>query len=215
MVSPTAHDPDPSVKESAVRRASWLMACVCVCLLTLSPALSPAAAPAARPGVNPATKVSPWSAGFLGSYGQTTGAGDSYNVVTGRFFVGYRFFTDPESQFTLTLRIEVLGAGYSDTQSGGEFGIIPELRLKFWTGTVAPFIEFGIGPTNNDVDTRNFAPGINFRSHIGGGVDIALVPDVALTLGLRLSHVSNGGIEQRNQGITFIEFLAGLTFYFN
>ncbi|MBU0515754.1 MAG: acyloxyacyl hydrolase [Proteobacteria bacterium] len=198
-----------------MRRASWLMACLCVCWLTFSPVLSPAAPRATRPGVAPARKVSPWSAGFLASYGRTMGHGDSFNVATGRFFVGYRFYTDPESRVSLTLRIEFLGSGYSDTQTGAEFGIIPELRLKFWTGTVSPFIGLGIGPTNNDVDTRNFAPGINFRSHIGGGVDIALVPDVALSLGVRLNHVSNGGIEQRNQGITFMEALVGLIFYFN
>jgi hypothetical protein len=174
-----------------------------------------AAAPAAKPGTSPAKQLSRWSVGILGGYGPSTGTSDTYNVVTGRFFVGYRFFTEPEGQFSVTLRVELLGAGYSDTESGGEVGLIPGLRFKFWSGTVSPYFEFGIGPVNNTVDTPNFAPGINFRSYAGAGVDVAVVQDVALTLGVRINHVSNGGIEKRNQGISFFEGVIGLVFYLN
>ncbi len=184
-----------------------------VCLLIAWPALSPAATPAPKPGTSSAQQISPWSVGILMGYGRSMGTTDTYNVVTGRFFVGYRFYTEPEGAFSATLRIELLGAGYSDTASGSEIGIIPGLRLKFWTGTVSPYLEFGIGPVSNSLDTRNFAPGLNFRSYAGGGVDVAVVPDVALTLGLRINHVSNGGIERRNQGISFVEGMIGLVFY--
>jgi hypothetical protein len=193
-----------------VRRPAY---CLLVCLLIAWPTLSFAADGAPKPAAPAAKPLSRWSVGVLGGYGPSMGTTDTYNVATGRFFVGYRFFTDPQGQFSLTLRVDLLGAGYSDTATGSEFGIIPGLRIKFWTGTVSPYLEFGIGPVSNTVDTRNFAPGINFRSYGGAGVDVAIVPDVALTLGLRINHVSNAGIEQRNQGITFVEGVIGLVFY--
>jgi hypothetical protein len=190
-----------------------LASCLLVCLLTAWPALAPAASPAPRTGTAPSQQISPWSVGFMAGYGRSMGTTDTYNVGVGRFFVGYRFYTEPQGQFSITLRLELLGAGYSDTASGSEFGIIPGLRFKFWTGTVSPYFEFGIGPVHNSVDTPNFAPGLNFHSYAGGGVDVAIVPDVALTLGLRIDHVSNAGVEKRNQGITYLEGVLGLVFY--
>lgn len=155
-----------------------------------------------------------WEAGVLGSYGVVQGHGDPYNVVTFRFFIGYRLLSSKAANMSLTLRIELLGAGYSDTASGSEFGIVPGIRLKFHWGLIAPYLECGIGPVYNDLDTNNFAPGLNFRSHGGLGIDIAISDDAYFTVGGRISHISNAGANTRNQGITPTEGLVGLTFRF-
>jgi hypothetical protein len=93
-------------------------------------------------------------------------------------------------------------------------GFTPLIRYNFLAGDHwVPFVQIGAGLLALDFDLRNQSDGFNFSLHAGLGVHYFLSERTALTGELRLHHISNTGIHERNDGINTGLIHFGLTFF--
>jgi lipid A 3-O-deacylase len=112
--------------------------------------------------------------------------------------------------------------GYWDLQLGQwkgastvtDIGLTPTFRLQRNTG-YGPYLEGAIGfhylSSKNITTAKQFSTNFQFGDHIGAGVRFG--PKGNWDLGLRLQHLSNGGIKKPNPGINFT--LLRLQYHFN
>ena len=64
------------------------------------------------------------------------------------------------------------------------------------------------------IDSPALAHAFNFTPQAGGGVDIALNPQLALQVAYRFRHSSNAGIYKENPAFNVNFFQAGLNYYY-
>jgi len=64
-----------------------------------------------------------------------------------------------------------------------------------------PYVEAGIGLIYTDFQVEGQGLRINFNPQCGAGVEYGLANGAAMTLGVRLSHISNGNLHHDNRGI--------------
>jgi opacity protein-like surface antigen len=89
------------------------------------------------------------------------------------------------------------------------------LKLHLPLGTAAKFfIEGGAGLITESFDSPAIAHAFNFTPQIGGGFDIALMPQLGLTLAYRFRHSSNAGLYDENPAFNCHFFHAGLTYFY-
>jgi hypothetical protein len=94
-----------------------------------------------------------------------------------------------------------------------EIGVSPLIaRLTFGDATLRPFVEGGEGILYTDLRKQHLGTRVQFSSQIGAGLEYALGPDLALTLGGRFRHISNAGLSKSDPGINTIYGLIGITF---
>jgi lipid A 3-O-deacylase len=95
------------------------------------------------------------------------------------------------------------GGRHSYTQ----FGVLPTLRFKLSQGRSPWYIELGIGASFLDrrfeTAEREFSTRFNFYDVVGAGYVFG--EHRQHELGLRLVHVSNGGIRKPNPGEEFVQ----------
>ncbi|HZP88426.1 MAG TPA: acyloxyacyl hydrolase [Burkholderiales bacterium] len=87
-----------------------------------------------------------------------------------------------------------------------DFSLTPILRVAPAkpSGFVTPYVEAGIGVhllTETRVADRRFGSAFQFGELIGVGLRFGSRQQV--DVGMRAQHVSNGGIAQPNEGLTF------------
>jgi lipid A 3-O-deacylase len=100
----------------------------------------------------------------------------------------------------------------ADGPAGGresytQFGLLPTLRLHLSQGRSPWFLEVGIGVSWMDsrfrTAGRSFSTRFNFYDVLGAGYVFGLHRQHEL--GLRLLHISNGGIQEPNPGQEFLQ----------
>ena len=95
----------------------------------------------------------------------------------------------------------------TENHSLTEVGITPVFRLQSKSPVLSgltPYVELGIGAhllSNTEIDGRNLSTSFQFGEHLGIGVMFGKGNN--FDLGYRLHHLSNAGIKQPNNGITF------------
>jgi opacity protein-like surface antigen len=100
-------------------------------------------------------------------------------------------------------------------QTGSEFGFTPMLKLSLPIfSRLLFFIEGGAGLIAENFNSPAIAHTFNFTPQVGGGVDIALKPNLAFTLAYRFRHSSNAGLYDRNPAFDVHFFQGGLTYYY-
>lgn len=82
------------------------------------------------------------------------------------------------------------------------------LRIKNWV----PYAEAGIGLIYTDFQVEDQGSRINFNPQLGLGLEYPLENGGALTLGLRLHHLSNGNLLKDNRGVNSALFQVGYLF---
>jgi opacity protein-like surface antigen len=98
--------------------------------------------------------------------------------------------------------------------TGWEGGLSPLLKLSFPLGNRALlFLEGGAGIIWENFKSVTVTRTFNFTPQFGGGVDIALTRDWALTLAYRFRHSSNASIYKENSDLNVNLFQVGLTYY--
>ncbi len=98
--------------------------------------------------------------------------------------------------------------------TGSEFGVTPLLKLSLpLGGKILAFLEGGAGLILENFDSPTTGSTFNFTPQVGAGLDIALTPQLALTLAYRFRHSSNAGLYERNPGLDANFFHVGLTYY--
>ena len=117
--------------------------------------------------------------------------------------------------FGLSFLVEGIISVASAEQTGFELGFTPMLRLSclVFPGVLA-HIEGGAGMITESIDSPAIAHAFNFTPQAGGGVDIALNPQLALQVAYRFRHSSNAGIYKENPAFNVNFFQAGLNYYY-
>ena len=92
-----------------------------------------------------------------------------------------------------------------------DFGIAPVLRLQRSTEGTVPYLEASLGvhllSKRHINGNREFSTAFQFGEFVGAGLLFGARQNVGL--GLRLQHVSNGGIKNPNPGLSFASVSAG------
>jgi len=98
---------------------------------------------------------------------------------------------------------------------GAEVGFTPMLKVGLPLGRGAMlFLEGGAGIISESFNSPGVAHAFNFTPQIGGGLDIALMSRLGLTVAYRFRHSSNAGIYKENPAFNVNFFHAGLTYYY-
>jgi opacity protein-like surface antigen len=104
-------------------------------------------------------------------------------------------------------------AGAEDT--GFEVGITPLVKFScLLFPSVMAYIEGGAGLISESIDSPALAHAFNFTPQVGGGFDIALTPQLALSVAYRFRHSSNAGLYNENPAFNVNFFQGGLTYYY-
>lgn len=100
-------------------------------------------------------------------------------------------------------------------ETGAEIGLTPMLKLRYplFPGVMA-FVEGGAGLISESINSPAIAHAFNFTPQVGGGFDIALRPNLALSVAYRFRHSSNAGIYNENPAFNVNFFQGGLTYFY-
>jgi len=106
-----------------------------------------------------------------------------------------------------------IGAWNGGPDTVWDYGFTPTFRYERAAGG-SPYVEAGIGvhylSTVHVASTRDFSTRFQFGDHVGVGLRFG--PGGRYDLGLRLQHLSNGGIREPNPGINFLQLRFQLHF---
>jgi opacity protein-like surface antigen len=107
-------------------------------------------------------------------------------------------------------------ASIADAEDTGfELGVTPLLKLSFLLfPPIMVYVEGGAGLISESINSPALAHSFNFTPQVGGGIDIALRPQLALSLAYRFRHSSNAGLYKENPAFNVNFFQAGLSYYY-
>jgi opacity protein-like surface antigen len=98
---------------------------------------------------------------------------------------------------------------------GFEVGFTPMVKFSCLVfPSVLAYIEGGAGIISESINSPAIAHSFNFTPQVGAGFDIALTPQVALSLAYRFRHSSNAGIYKENPAFNVNFVQAGLNYYY-
>lgn len=102
-------------------------------------------------------------------------------------------------------RYHAAGGGHDELT---QLAVVPSLRMRLDRGASPTFLEFGIGLSWFDrdfaTDARRFSTRWNFYDMVGIGHTYGGAQGQH-EVGLRLTHISNGGIRHPNPGQNFLQ----------
>lgn len=97
------------------------------------------------------------------------------------------------------------GAWDNHDNSSADFALTPVFRVERHTGGLTPYVEAAIGfhiVSRHISRERVLSTNFQFGDHLGAGMRFGARG--RYDAGLRLQHISNGGIRQPNPGIDFL-----------
>jgi hypothetical protein len=117
--------------------------------------------------------------------------------------------------FGASFVVEGIASLASADHTGFELGFTPMLKLSCLIFPSVLFhIEGGAGIISESIDSPALAHAFNFTPQVGCGVDIALTPQLALTVAYRFRHSSNAGLYKENPAFNVNFFQGGLAYYY-
>jgi hypothetical protein len=187
----------------------WLAAVLVVGVAALS--ATPARAQSIRAG------AFEWTVAAGGGIGLSGGDVDTVTSVQFLPHLGY-FVTGEVGSEALRGNFELLVEPtliYLDaSNSATVLGVAVLPRWVFATSTrVRPYLEAGGGVVGGQVDLRQTNCDVNLILEGGAGAMVFMTERVALTLGARLHHLSNGNRCSNNQGINSIIGIVGISYF--
>jgi lipid A 3-O-deacylase len=116
-----------------------------------------------------------------------------------------------------TLQWSVEGSVSRAEQEGDSrraIGVTPLFVYNFKSsGRIAAFAEAGLGLLYTDLDPERFGSSFNFTPQAGIGIRFHLTDERSIRLGVRLHHISNGGLDDdNNRSIDSHFFIVGISF---
>jgi opacity protein-like surface antigen len=103
----------------------------------------------------------------------------------------------------------------SADETGFEVGFTPMVKFSCLVfPSVLAYIEGGAGLISESINSNAIAHAFNFTPQVGGGFDIALTPQMAMSVAYRFRHSSNAGIYKENPAFNVNFFQAGLNYYY-
>ena len=117
--------------------------------------------------------------------------------------------------FGASFVVEGIASIASADEVGFELGFTPMVKFSCLVfPSVLAYIEGGAGLISESINSPALAHAFNFTPQVGGGFDIALTPQLALSLAYRFRHSSNAGIYKENQAFNVNFFQGGLNYYY-
>ena len=117
--------------------------------------------------------------------------------------------------FGVSFVVEGIISVASAEEVGFELGFTPMVKFScLLFPSVMAYIEGGAGLITESIDSPAIAHAFNFTPQFGGGFDIALTPQLALSVAYRFRHSSNAGIYKENPAFNVNFAQAGLTYYY-
>lgn len=155
-------------------------------------------------------------------YGAGLLVGSSYDpgsiglvLVQGQIVLDYdRVFWHAAPE-PLRFKLEVNGGLTTD---GNHRGLLSLNMLALYyldilrVGSWLPYVEAGIGAIYTDFKVAGQGSRINFNPQLGIGAEYPLSTGAAVSLGLRLHHLSNGDLLEDNRGVNSILLQLGYLF---
>jgi len=103
----------------------------------------------------------------------------------------------------------------SAEETGFEVGITPLVKFScLLFPSVLAFVEGGAGLISESINSPAIAHAFNFTPQVGAGFDIALTPQLALSVAYRFRHSSNAGLYEENPAFNVHFFHGGLNYYY-
>ena len=121
--------------------------------------------------------------------------------------VQWRFF-DFDS-WNIDVRGEFQMSGWYNETVGMEATLAAVARANMPLEGITPYAELGTGPALEAFDLPEQGTWFNFLNFVGVGLDISLDDGSWLEVGLRLRHISNANIDERNYGVNSIQVHIG------
>jgi opacity protein-like surface antigen len=95
-------------------------------------------------------------------------------------------------------------------------GLKAALRLHaIGLGPVIPYLEGTAGIGGTSLNIRESRSTLTFVLEAGAGASMFVAPNVAVNLGYRLQHQSNGGTSQPNRGLNSHTGVLGMSYFFH
>ena len=158
------------------------------------------------------------------------GGGVQNNVENHRTISGISF-VNVEPRFSL-LPFDPIGSGilkgsletgiepffqyYLTSEQATAEGMKAALRYHFLSGSpIFPYAEVTAGAAGTSLKVYEIRSTFTFIFEAGAGVSYFLMDGVALNLGYRFQHVSNGNTSQPNRGFNSDSGVLGISFFFH
>ena len=112
--------------------------------------------------------------------------------------------------------VEPVGASFYQPFSASLFGVVFVGEYNFLSfGRWMPYWDWGVGVSWTDLAPRvpEQSTSLEFLLETGPGIQYFLTEDTALSAAVRLQHMSNGNVGDRNVGINAVLGLFGFSFY--
>jgi len=95
-------------------------------------------------------------------------------------------------------------------------GLKVALRYHFiGLGPLLPYVEGTAGAGGTNLDVREIRSQFTFVLEAGAGVSYFVTPGVAINLGYRFQHISNGNTSKPNRGFNSDTGVLGVSFHFH
>ena len=117
--------------------------------------------------------------------------------------------------FGVSFVVEGIASIAGADEVGFELGVTPMVKFScLLFPSVLAYIEGGAGIITESINSPALAHAFNFTPQAGAGFDIALTPQMALSVAYRFRHSSNAGIYKENPAFNVNFFQAGLNYYY-
>jgi len=167
------------------------------------------------PGASRAVATEPTLSGLAVSCGVSySPSGVDFCLLTGILLFDYDRVWPHDAPESLRFRVEwSLGAITEPrTRLMTSVNAIAHLYYPGRSGrSVRPYIEGGIGIIYTDFRVEGQGLRFNFNPLLGAGLEFGPAP-APLFLEVRTNHISNGGFDDENRGVNFVQFMLGRYF---
>jgi opacity protein-like surface antigen len=117
--------------------------------------------------------------------------------------------------FGVSFVVEGIASIASADEVGFEMGFTPMMKFSCLVfPSVLAYLEGGAGLISESINSPAIAHSFNFTPQAGAGFDIALTPQMALSVAYRFRHSSNAGIYKENPAFNVNFFQAGVNYYY-
>lgn len=149
-------------------------------------------------------------------YGFSVASNEDVRFASLYPFVG-RVMTDPIGEGWTRGSVEVIIEGafsyVHKGQSSYSAGVNCLARYNFLpdSKTLRPFVQGGPGIVQTNLELEKFGSKFNFSHNAGLGLQYFFSPGDAVTLEWRYFHLSNGGLDDDNDGLNMNNFFIGFS----
>jgi lipid A 3-O-deacylase len=151
---------------------------------------------------------------------------EGHRTITGLTFANFNprlsyFFFEPFAPSILHGAFETGLEGWFQYYIGPKEATAEGLKLAFRyhllglsIGRFVPYLEANGGAAHTDLKVLEIDSPFTFVVEAGAGISYFIMPGLAVNLGYRFQHISNGHLYKKNRGFNSDSGIVGLSWYF-